>query len=76
MRAAVFHGPGDVRVEEVPKPELTAPTDALGLCGVLAARRLGARRIVAVGHHEDRLDLAEGTSVPDEIRALLNEHDC
>ncbi|WP_336000245.1 hypothetical protein [Halorientalis halophila] len=22
------------------------------------------------------LDLAEGTSVPDEIRALLNEHDC
>jgi len=31
---------------------------AVGLCGVLAARRLGARRIVAVGHHEDRLDLA------------------
>ncbi|MFO8114852.1 MAG: zinc-dependent alcohol dehydrogenase family protein [Halorubrum sp.] len=32
---------------------------AVGLCGVLAARRLGAERIVAVGHHEDRLDLAE-----------------
>ncbi len=31
---------------------------AVGLCGVLAARRLGAERIVAVGHHEDRLDLA------------------
>jgi alcohol dehydrogenase len=31
---------------------------AVGLCGVLAARRLGARRIVAVGHHEDRLALA------------------
>ncbi|MFB6151382.1 MAG: zinc-dependent alcohol dehydrogenase family protein [Haloarculaceae archaeon] len=31
---------------------------AVGLCGVLAARRLGASRIVAVGHHEDRLDLA------------------
>lgn len=29
MRAAVFHGPGDVRVEEVPKPELTESTDAL-----------------------------------------------
>lgn len=32
---------------------------AVGLCGVLAARRLGASRIVAVGHHADRLDLAE-----------------
>ncbi|QKG92267.1 IMP dehydrogenase [Halorubrum sp. SS7] len=32
---------------------------AVGLCGVLAARRLGAERIVAVGHHEDRLELAE-----------------
>ncbi len=29
MRAAVYHGPGDVRVEEVPKPEIKAPTDAL-----------------------------------------------
>ena len=32
---------------------------AVGLCGVLAARRLGAEQIVAVGHHEDRLDIAE-----------------
>jgi alcohol dehydrogenase len=31
---------------------------AVGLCAVLAARRLGAERIVAVGHHEDRLALA------------------
>ncbi|VTT87096.1 Threonine dehydrogenase and related Zn-dependent dehydrogenases [Halorubrum sp. DM2] len=31
---------------------------AVGLCGVLAARRLGAERIIAVGHHEDRLELA------------------
>jgi alcohol dehydrogenase len=31
---------------------------AVGLCGVLAARRLGASRVVAVGHHPDRLDLA------------------
>ncbi|MFB6080419.1 MAG: zinc-dependent alcohol dehydrogenase family protein [Haloferacaceae archaeon] len=31
---------------------------AVGLCAVLAARRLGAERIVAVGHHEDRLELA------------------
>ncbi|MFC7135751.1 zinc-dependent alcohol dehydrogenase family protein [Halobaculum litoreum] len=32
---------------------------AVGLCGVAAARRLGAERIVAVGHHEDRLAIAE-----------------
>lgn len=31
---------------------------AVGLCGVLAARRLGAERIIAMGHHEDRLDIA------------------
>ncbi|WP_248897009.1 zinc-dependent alcohol dehydrogenase family protein [Haloplanus halobius] len=31
---------------------------AVGLCGVLAARRLGAARIIAVGHHADRLELA------------------
>jgi alcohol dehydrogenase len=32
---------------------------AVGLCGVLAARRLGASRIVAVGHHAERMDVAE-----------------
>lgn len=31
---------------------------AVGLCGVLAARRLGAERIIIVGHHEDRLAIA------------------
>ena len=29
MRASVFHGPGDIRVEEVPDASLRAPTDAL-----------------------------------------------
>ena len=32
---------------------------AVGLCGVLAARRLGAARIIAVGHHPDRLEIAD-----------------
>jgi len=31
---------------------------AVGLCAVLAARRLGAERIIAIGHHEDRLEKA------------------
>lgn len=30
---------------------------AVGLCGVLAARRLGAERIILLGHHPDRLEL-------------------
>lgn len=30
---------------------------AVVLCGLLAARRLGAERIIAVGHHEDRLEI-------------------
>jgi alcohol dehydrogenase len=40
---------------------------AVGLCGVLAARRLGAERIVAVGHHEDRLELAAEFGATDVV---------
>jgi threonine dehydrogenase-like Zn-dependent dehydrogenase len=29
MRAAVFNGPGDIGVEERPRPEIDAPTDAI-----------------------------------------------
>ncbi|PSP88701.1 IMP dehydrogenase, partial [Halobacteriales archaeon QS_4_69_34] len=29
MRAAVYHGPEDIRVEERPAPEVESPTDAL-----------------------------------------------
>ncbi|UNK71381.1 zinc-dependent alcohol dehydrogenase family protein [Microbacterium sp. H1-D42] len=29
MRAVIMHGPGDVRVEEVPTPEIIEPTDAI-----------------------------------------------
>jgi alcohol dehydrogenase len=55
---------------------------AVGLCGVLAAHRLGASRIVAVGHHEDRLELArelgatetvlggDGTDEAERVREL------
>ena len=46
---------------------------AVGLCGVLAARRLGAERIVAMGHHEDRLDLAAEFGATDTISARGDE---
>src|SRR6056297_2627885 len=56
---------------------------AVGLCGVLAAKRLGAERIVAIGHHEDRLEIAEefgatdlvgerGAAAVDRVHELTN----
>lgn len=42
---------------------------AVGLCGVLAARRLGAERIIAVGHHPDRLELARTFGATDVVRS-------
>lgn len=32
---------------------------AVGLCAVLAARKLGSEQVIAVGRHEDRLKIAE-----------------
>jgi alcohol dehydrogenase len=46
---------------------------AVGLCGVLAARRLGAGRIIAMGHHEDRLALAEEFGATETIAARGEE---
>ncbi|MBX0325727.1 zinc-dependent alcohol dehydrogenase family protein [Halomicroarcula sp. F13] len=46
---------------------------AVGLCGVLAARRLGAERIVAMGHHEDRLELARAFGATETISARGEE---
>lgn len=40
---------------------------AVGLCGVLAAKRLGAERIILLGHHEDRLQLAQKFGATDVV---------
>jgi threonine dehydrogenase-like Zn-dependent dehydrogenase len=40
---------------------------AVGLCAVLAARRMGANRIVALGHHEERLRLARRFGATDVV---------
>src|SRR5437867_4261420 len=40
---------------------------AVGLCAVLAARRLGAERVIAIGHHEDRLEKAQAFGATDLI---------
>jgi len=46
---------------------------AVGLCGVLAAQRLGAERIVAMGHHEDRLAMAEAFGATETVAARGEE---
>ncbi|MEV6783076.1 zinc-dependent alcohol dehydrogenase family protein [Streptomyces sp. NPDC051098] len=40
---------------------------AVGLCGVLAAKRLGAERIIALGRHETRTDIARTFGATDVV---------
>ena len=40
---------------------------AVGLCGVIAAKRLGAEQIVIMGRHEDRIALAKGFGATDVV---------
>ena len=40
---------------------------AVGLCDVIAARRLGAERIMILGHHPDRIALAKGFGATDVV---------
>jgi threonine dehydrogenase-like Zn-dependent dehydrogenase len=40
---------------------------AVGLCGVLAAKRLGAERIILMGRHEDRTDLGREFGATDVV---------
>lgn len=40
---------------------------AVGLCGVIAAKRLGAERIIVMGRHADRIALAEEFGATDVV---------
>jgi threonine dehydrogenase-like Zn-dependent dehydrogenase len=40
---------------------------AVGLCGVLAAKRLGAERIIALGRHPSRTAIAQGFGATDVV---------
>jgi threonine dehydrogenase-like Zn-dependent dehydrogenase len=46
---------------------------AVGLCGVLAARRLGAERIIALGRHRVRTDIARTFGATDVVAARGEE---
>src|SRR2546423_5974520 len=41
---------------------------AVGLCAVIAARRLGAERIMILGHHPDRIALAKEFGATDVVK--------
>ena len=41
---------------------------AVGLCGVIAAKRLGAERIILLGRHDDRIALAREFGATDIVR--------
>jgi hypothetical protein len=41
---------------------------AVGLCGVIAARRLGAEQIILLGRHPDRIALARSFGATDVVR--------
>src|SRR3989442_1343338 len=41
---------------------------AVGLCAVIAARRLGAEQIVMMGHHPDRIALAKEFGATDVVK--------
>lgn len=40
---------------------------AVGLCGVIAAKRLGAEQIIILGRHPDRIDLAKAFGATDVV---------
>jgi threonine dehydrogenase-like Zn-dependent dehydrogenase len=40
---------------------------AVGLCGVIAARRLGAEQIIILGHHPDRIAIAKDFGATDVV---------
>src|SRR6266568_2546690 len=46
---------------------------AVGLCGVIAARRLGAERIIILGRHPDRIALAKDFGATDVVSERGNE---
>jgi threonine dehydrogenase-like Zn-dependent dehydrogenase len=46
---------------------------AVGLCGVIAARRLGAEQIIMLGRHADRITLAREFGATDVVRERGDE---
>src|SRR5919112_5931982 len=60
--AAVVAGVGPGKIAAV------VGDGAVGLCGVIAAKRLGAEQIILLGRHEDRIALAKEFGATDVVR--------
>src|SRR4028119_2228552 len=60
--AAVVAGVGPGKIAAV------VGDGAVGLCGVLAAKRLGAEQIIIMGRHDDRIALARAFGATDVLR--------
>src|SRR5215210_9471501 len=69
MKAVVFHGVGDIRLDEVPEPEIQEPTDAIvrltssAICGtdlhMIRGTLVGMKEGIILGH--------EGVGVIEEV---------
>ena len=59
MRPCAQVGPG--------KTVAVVGDGAVGLCGVIAARRLGAEQIIILGRHPDRIALAKEFGAKDVV---------
>ena len=78
MRATVIHGPGDIRVEEVPDPEIRLPGDAVVKVSYTAPQDGSARtsELKFDGHDDsfyklragDTLNILVANKNPDKIR--------
>src|SRR5436189_1546548 len=55
------------------KPVAVVGAGAVGLCGVIAARRLGAQQIIILGRHADRLALAREFGATDVVSGRGDE---
>lgn len=67
MKAVTFHGPGDVRVEQVPEPSIQQPTDAIV--------RVTTTAICGSDLHpyHGRLPLPPGTTLGHELVGIIEE---
>src|SRR5919206_299126 len=48
--------------------EAVGSDGAVGLCGVIAAKRLGAEQIIIMGRHQPRIELARAFGATDIVR--------
>lgn len=79
--AGVLAGVGQPGIDGEPVTTAVVIGDgAVGLSGVVSARAQGADRVIAVGHHDDRLEVARALGATDtvnlrgkELRAHLRE---